>query len=117
MPESFEQSRETGILIGDPAGREEIYLTIILGNTIHTNSEETSAAFAAVEATRAVDFTFAANQVFSWNSAVTRHRSALVLGTGCRNWIVKDNILRHNSGPALVFAADAGHVVKDNMGE
>ncbi len=113
----FEQSRETGILIGDPDGREDIFLTILLGNTIHTNSEETSAAFAAVEASRAVDFTFAANQVFSWNSAVTRHRASLVLGTGCRNWIVKDNILRHNSGPALVYATDAGHVVKDNLGE
>lgn len=113
----FEQSRETGILIGDPEGREELYLTLFLGNTIHTNSEETSGACAAVEATRAVDFTFAANQVFSWNSAVTQHRSSLVLGTGCRNWIVKDNILRHNTGPALVFDPAAGHIVKDNLGQ
>ena len=34
----FEQSRETGILIGEPKG-DACQLNIILGNTIHTNSE------------------------------------------------------------------------------
>lgn len=113
----FEQSRETGILIGDPDGKEGVYLNILLGNTIHTNSEGQSGAVPAVEAHHAVDFTFCANQVFSWDSNHTRHRSSLVLGPGCRTWIVKDNILRHNAGPALVFDPEAGHIVKDNLAD
>lgn len=113
----FEESLESGILIGDPDGREGVYLNILLGNTIHTNSKGRSGEFVAVQATFAVDFTFSANQVFSWDSEHFQHRSALVLGAGCRSWIVKDNILRHNAGPALVYDAAAGHLVKDNLGE
>lgn len=111
----FEQSRETGILIGDPAGREGVYLCILLGNTIHTNSEGTPGAFPAVEAHHAHDFTFCANQAFSWDSATVKHSSALVLGAGCDGWIVKDNILRHCKGPALVYDDKSGHIVKDNI--
>lgn len=111
----FEQSRETGILIGDPSRSEPVYLNILLGNTIHTNSEEKPGVFAAVEATNATDFTFSSNQVFSWDSAAVEHRSSLVLGPGCRTWIVTGNILRHNAGPALVYDPSAGHIVKDNL--
>jgi len=113
----FEESLETGVLIGDPDGREGVYLNIFLGNTIHTNSKGRTGEFPAVQAVFAVDFTFAANQVFSWDSEHYRHRSSLVLGPGCRSWIVKDNIFRHNAGPGLVFEPAAGHLVKDNLGE
>ena len=46
---------------------------------------------------------------------VFEHLHSLVIGAGCRNWIVKDNIMRHNEGPSLVFQEAAGHIVKDNL--
>jgi hypothetical protein len=110
----FEQSREHGVLIGEPGG-SGCYLNIITGNTFHTNSEEKSGGWPAIEALGAVDVTFTSNQVFSWDNATTRHRSSLVLGKGCRAWIVKDNILRHNTEKALVYDGTAGHVVRDNL--
>jgi hypothetical protein len=111
----FEQSRETGVVIGERDG-QGCYLNIFAGNTFHTNSEERSGEWPAIEAYGACDTTFTSNQVFSWDSNVIKHKHSLVLGAGCKDWIVKDNIFRHNTGPALVYDANAGHVIKDNVG-
>jgi len=110
----FEQSREVGLLLGEKAA-QGCYLNIISGNTFHTNSEEKSGAWPAIEAYGAADVTFTSNQVFSWDSATTKHRHCLVLGDGCRSWIVKDNILRHSTEKPILYDAAAGHVVKDNL--
>ncbi len=111
----FEESREQGILLGDPVTAGGLYLNIVTGNTIHTNSQDASGKFAAVEAYGACDVTFCTNQVFSWDSGRLKHRSSVVIGRGCKTWIVKDNILRHNAEKALVYEEGAGHIVKDNL--
>jgi hypothetical protein len=112
----FEQSRETGIIIGSPTGDWCGY-HIITGNTIHTNSENRKGAFPAVEAYHSNNITFCTNQVFSWDSDSTLHKHSLVLGKGCGHWIIKDNIFRHNTEKAIVADDGAGHVIKDNFGE
>ncbi len=112
----FEQSYESGIVVGDPKGGDPSQLNIITGNTIHTNSEHNSGKFPAVIAYDAVDTTFCQNQIFSWDSNSVRHTVGLVLDKGCRNWVVKDNIFRHHSEKALRYDTKAGHVVKDNIG-
>ena len=112
----FEQSRETGVIIGAP-GEADCSLNIWTGNTFHTNSEEKSGEWPAIAAFGACDTTFTLNQVFSWDSAVVKHRHSLVLGKGCRNWIVKDNVFRHNVERAVVYDDKAEHVIKDNLGE
>lgn len=111
----FEQSRESGIVIGYTAGGDPCVFNIITGNTIHTNSEGKPGEFAAVIAYDSHQTTFCANQVFSWDSRSVKHKSSLVLERNCVNWIVKDNNFRHNTGPAMVYSAEAGHVVKDNL--
>lgn len=110
----FENSRETGVIIGESNG-EACQLDIFTGNTIHTNSESASGKFAAMDAYNAHDITFCDNQVFSWNSASVKHKSSLVLDDKCMHWIIKDNILRHNTGPALVYSEKGEHIVKDNQ--
>lgn len=110
----FEMSRETGIIIGDPKG-DGNYLNIIIGNTIHTNSEEKPGVFPAVEAYNTVDTTFCSNQVFSWNATDYKHKNSLLIGSGCKSWIVKDNIFRNNTEKPLVYDEGAGHIVKDNL--
>lgn len=111
----FEQSRENGILIGDPKGGDACQFTIITGNTIHTNSEHNSGRYSAVEAYDAVETTFCTNQIFSWDSGTVKAKHGLVIGRGCRDWIVKDNIFRHLTEQAVVFDTQAGHIVKDNL--
>jgi hypothetical protein len=111
----FEQSRETGIIIGDPKGGGVGQLNIITGNTIHTQGESNPGHFNAVQAYDQVDTTFCQNQVFSWNSEGLKHVSDLVLGKGCARWIVKDNIFRHATGEPVVYDTKAGHIVKDNL--
>ena len=111
----FEQSREQGILIGDPTGGDGNGFNIITGNTIHTNSEHNSGRFAAVEAYDAGEITFCQNQIFSWDSNTVKAKHGLVLGRGCRHWIVKDNIIRHITEAAIVFDGKAEHIVKDNL--
>ncbi|HET6455172.1 MAG TPA: right-handed parallel beta-helix repeat-containing protein [Armatimonadota bacterium] len=110
----FENSRETGVIIGEPNG-EACQLHIFIGNTIHTNTEAAPGKFAAMEAYNAHDITFCDNQVFSWNSAALKHKSSLVLDDKCMHWIIKDNIFRHNVGSALVYSEKGGHIVKDNQ--
>lgn len=113
----FEQSRESGIVIGDPKAGGGSQLNIITGNTIHTNSEHNKGKFPAVIAYDAVDTTFCQNQIFSWDSGSQLHSDGLVLDRGCKTWIVKDNIIRHVTGKALVYDSKAGHIVKDNIGD
>ena len=111
----FENSRETGVIIGDPKGGDWSGFNIITGNTIHTNSEDKSGAFPAVEAYDAAEITFCQNQIFSWNSSALKHKSSLIIGRGCRDWIVKDNNFRHNVEKSLVYDENCGHIVKDNL--
>ena len=43
------------------------------------------------------------------------HKHSLVVGRNCSDWIVKDNIFRHNTREPLVCHAEAGMLVKDNL--
>ncbi len=110
----FEQSRETGVLIGEPKG-DVCQLNIITGNTIHTNSRGNSGRFNAVEAHNAVATTFTCNQIFSWDSATCKAKSGVVFGDNCRQWIVKDNIVRDCTEKPIVCGDNDGHIVKDNI--
>jgi len=112
----FEESREHGVMIGQTGGAG-CYLNIFTGNTFHTNSQEESGKWPAVEAIGASDVTFTSNQIFSWSSDTMKHRHGLVIGPGCRHWIVKDNIVRHNTQKAIVCDEASGHIVKDNQDE
>ena len=110
----FEQSRETGILIGDPKG-DVCQLNIFTGNTIHTNSEGNSGRFNAVEAHNTFATTFTSNQIFSWDSGTCKAKSGVVFADNCRQWIVKDNIIRHCTEQPIVCGSKDGHIVKDNI--
>jgi len=111
----FEESREAGLVIGESKGGGGCVFNIISGNTFHTNSKGAPGKFPAVEAYDAAETTFTGNQMFSWDSDSTKHSSSLVLGRGCANWIVTGNILKHNTGKALVYDPAAGHIVKDSL--
>ncbi len=113
----FEESRETGVVIGSESGGDTCSFNIISGNTIHTNSQSKSGAFPAVAAWNASHTTFSGNQILSWSSNIYTHSSNLVLGSGCAYWVVTGNIMRHNSGKSIVSDASSGHIVKDNIGE
>lgn len=110
----LEESREVGLRIGEEGG-DGCYLNIVTGNTLHTNSQDETGKWPAVEAFGACDLTFCQNQVFSWDSNRLRHRNGVVMGKGCRTWIVKENVVRHVTGAALVFEQGAGHIVGDNQ--
>lgn len=112
----FEQSRREGIRIGDQTEGDPNVLHIITGNTIHTNGEFTLGVHTAVVAYDAVDITFTSNQIFSWDSNGTRHRHALELRRGCRSWIIKNNIFRHQTDAAAILNDGGDHLVKDNLG-
>jgi nitrous oxidase accessory protein NosD len=111
----FEESTESGMLLGDPADAEKCDYAIITGNTIHSNSKGNSGRYSAVVAWNCDYVTFCQNQVFSWGHDLTRH--CLEVGTHCASWIIKDNILRSNrEKPALkIPAAASSHIVKDNL--
>lgn len=111
----FEQSRENGILFGDPKSSDVCMLNIVTGNTIHTNAEGNSGKFNAVEAYNTVDTTFTSNQIFSWDCNSVKAKSGIALGKGCRTWIIKDNIIRHFTTKPIVYNPKDGHVVKDNI--
>ena len=110
----FENSLREGVIIGGPEAWS-CMLNIFTGNTVHTNSMSESGKYPAVTATNATSLTFTSNQVFSWDAATVKHSSSLVIGPGCRGWIVKDNIFANNTGEALVYEENAGHIVKDNV--
>ncbi|MCX6359871.1 MAG: right-handed parallel beta-helix repeat-containing protein [Armatimonadetes bacterium] len=110
----FENSRAEGVVLGDETPWACMF-TIFTGNTVHTNSEGAPGKHAAMTATNVHDCTFTSNQVFSWDATHVKHLHSLVLGAGCRNWIVKDNILRANEAAALVYPEGQGHIVKDNL--
>jgi len=109
----FEESRESGMVIGDEKGWCALH--IVTGNTIHTNSKAKSGAYPAVIATNAHAITFCTNQVFSWDANSVKHKSSLIFGAGCARWIVKDNIFGNNVESALVYDEKAAHIVKDNL--
>lgn len=110
----FEQSRENGILIGEPKG-DACQLNIFTGNTIHTNSEGNSGKFNAVEGHNAFATTFTSNQIFSWDSGTVKAKSGVVFTDNCKQWIVRDNIIRHCTEKPLVYGSKDGHIVKDNI--
>ena len=110
----FENSLKEGVIIGGPEPWS-CMLTIFTGNTVHTNSESEFGKYPAVTATNATSTTFTSNQIFSWNAGTAKHSSSLVVGEGCRGWIVKDNIFIHNTGKSLIYDEGAGHIVKDNI--
>ncbi len=110
----FEESVEAGMVLGATDADFNVF-NIITGNTIHTNSKGNFGLFAAVEAYKCTETTFCQNQILSWDSSSTRHKTGLVIGEGCVHWIVKDNILRHQTERALVYDENAGHIVKDNL--
>jgi hypothetical protein len=112
----FENARKEAVILGGDVPYA-CMLTIFTGNTVHTSSESKSGRYAAVTARNVVDMTFTSNQVFSWDSAKIRHRSSLVLEKGCRNWIIKENIFRHNVEKSLIYEQDQGHIVRDNIGD
>ncbi len=112
----FEQSREQGMLIGEAQG-DACQLNIITGNTLHTNSEGNSGRFNAVEAHNTCATTFTSNQIFSWDSNTVKAKSGVVFTDNCKQWIVKDNIIRHCTEKPIHFGAQNGHIVKDNLVE
>lgn len=111
----FEESSESGIVIGSAAPWSGGAYNIILGNTIHTNSQGNPGKYPAVMAQNASVFQFCINQILSWDSASTKHKNGLVLGSGCGKWIVKDNIIHHSTEKAVVYDENAGHIIKDNV--
>lgn len=111
----IEESRESGILLGGRDVADWCGFTIITGNTIHTNSENNKGLYSAVVAYNAPETTFCTNQIFSWDSNSQKMKSGLVIGEGCKNWIVKDNNIRHVVEKAIVYDKKSGHIVKDNL--
>jgi len=110
----IEQSRESGIIIGSPTVKSWNGFNIITGNTIHTNSETNFGKYPAVVAYDTDDTTFTANQICSWDSVGVRHKNGIVLER-CKNWIIKDNIIRHQTEKAIIYNKKDGHIVKDNL--
>lgn len=110
----IEQSRESGIMIGSPTVKSWNGLNIIIGNTIHTNSEFDFGKYSAVTAYDANDITFTGNQIFSWESVGVRHKNGIEL-VRCKNWIIKDNNIRHHTEKAIVYNKKDGHIIKDNI--
>lgn len=111
----FEESSESGVVIGSEAPWSGGAYNIILGNTIHTNSQGNKGKFPAVIAKNASVFQFCTNQILSWDSSSTRHKEGLVLDAGCGKWIVKDNIIHHGTEKPIVYDETGGHIVKDNI--
>lgn len=111
----FEESSESGVVIGSSAPWSGGAYNIILGNTIHTNSQGNFGKFPAVIARNASVFQFCTNQILSWDSGSTKHKNGLVFDAGCSKWIVKDNIIHHSTEKPLVYEENAGHVIKDNI--
>ena len=113
----FEESRESGLMIGSPEGGDANMFNIITGNTFHTNSQAKSGEYPAVVSCDAHETTFCGNQIFSWNSDQFRHRHSLVIGKNCDRWIVKDNIFRHNTHEPLVYDETRQMIVRDNLAD
>lgn len=110
----FRDSLESGMALG-VIGGNGCYLTIITGNTIAMNSSARSGAYPGVDAVNMVQTTFTANQISCRNSKTRKHKSGLVIGTGCGTWTAKDNIISDNAEKPIVFDESAGHIIKDNI--
>lgn len=111
----FEESSEAGVVIGEDAEWSGGAYNILVGNTIHTNSQGNKGVHPAVLARQASMVTFTSNQILSWDSNSTMHRDGLVLGAGCSRWIVKDNIIHHWTGKPVVGDDSAAHIIRDNI--
>ncbi|MBN1492139.1 MAG: right-handed parallel beta-helix repeat-containing protein [Phycisphaerae bacterium] len=114
----FEESRESGIVIGVPGGGASCDYNIFMGNTIHSNCKFNAGAFSAVVAHQASEITFIGNQIFSWNANDNWFKSCLEVSADCHHWIIKDNILRHHDPqhPAILTHEGGRHIIKDNLG-
>lgn len=111
----FEESRENGILINTPDGKEANAYNIFNGNTIHSNSKFNSGKFSPVVAYHTFQTTFTNNQIFSWNTEHTKFKNCIEFDNGCGEWIVTGNIFKHSTGKALLYNEAGNHIVKDNL--
>jgi hypothetical protein len=112
----FEESHESGIIVGSPVDNWVTIYNIFVGNTVHSNSKTNSGKYTAVVAYNSVYTTFTQNQVFSWGDDLTKN--CIELGVGCKKWIMKDNIFKSYKEKSIVLeepAEDAGHIIKDNI--
>jgi len=113
----FEESYETGIIMGDkndPSGA--VSLTIFTGNTIHSNSKNNYGKFNAVEMYNIRDIIFNNNQIFSWNFLDSSVKHCLTVSDNSTGVMIKDNIFRHHTEDALIYPKDdESFIVKDNM--
>ncbi|MHB1457791.1 MAG: NosD domain-containing protein [Armatimonadota bacterium] len=112
----FRDSLESGMALG-VIGGNGCYLTVITGNTVSMNSAAKSGAYPGVDAVNMVQTTFTTNQISCRNSKTRKHKSGLVIGTGCGTWTTKDNIISDNTEKPIVFDESAGHIIKDNITE
>ncbi len=110
----IENSRESGVIIGDKDKKSWNMYNIFVGNTIHTNSEDKFGGYSAIVAYDMNETTFTSNQFFSWSSDTIKHKNAMELYR-CNNWIIKDNIFRHHTESAVIYDKKAGHIIKDNI--
>lgn len=112
----FEESRHEGIIIGDADTTEPNVYNLFTGNMLHSNSKKNKGQYSVVVAYNAFQTTFTDNQIFSWNTDQTMFKHCVVVGKGCADWIIKDNIMAHNMAkPAIVYDENAGHIVGDNL--
>ncbi|HPA16634.1 MAG TPA: right-handed parallel beta-helix repeat-containing protein [Verrucomicrobiae bacterium] len=111
----FEESRETAVVMGELRVGGICRYNIFAGNTFHSNSQDKPGEFAAMTASNAKAITFTGNQFFSWNATAYKHRSSLVLGSGCTRWIITGNIFDHNTGTPLLYDGGAQIIVRDNL--
>lgn len=113
----LEESVETALEIGAATSDVACYFNLITANTFHTNSHGAPGRHSVVVAHHAHEVTFTNNQVFSWDSASVRHKTALELAPTCSRWLIKDNILRHHTQAAIIAPTNAEHIVKDNLAD
>ena len=111
----FEESRQVGLQIGEKESDTGTYFTIVTGNTIHTNSENSYGEFNAVEGFNSHSTIFSQNQVFSWWSQGQATRNGLVLDDGCTEWIIKDNHFYHHTEKPIITNSNGKHIIKDNI--
>jgi hypothetical protein len=111
----FEECRESAMVIGSDEETDWNMFHIITGNTFHTNSQSRSGEFPAVVANNAHQVTFCQNQIFSWNAPRIQHKHGVVVGPKCSEWIIRDNIFRHNTGDAVICHATDTMLIKDNL--
>jgi hypothetical protein len=112
----FEESYQTGIILGDPSHGHPNPWHIFIGNTIHTHSKSAKGKFSALEAYNVKNLTFCDNQILSWEPSKFVMKHCLELDDDCKFWIIKDNVFGHCTREPLVYnEKNGGHIVKDNQ--